>query len=120
MTELDEEFLPLAAELIDEYGADVSFGRVAPGDYDPDSATAAALGGLQPHKAIIGAGSTRTRGGGLVEGAALSLIIAGARLPVEPTPEDKAEVNGKRLKVIFTEPTYSGQAVAVWTIWLGS
>lgn len=120
MTELDQEFLPLAAELIDQYGADVQFGTITPGAYDPATGTAAPAGALEPHKAIIGTGRTRTRSGGLVEGAVLTLIIAGARLDSEPTPEDKANVNGVGYKVLYAEPTYSGQAAAIYTIWLGN
>lgn len=119
MTELDEEFLPLAAELIDQYGADVQFGAITPGAYDADTGDATPAGALASHKAIIAAGSTRTRGGGLVEGAELALIIAGVRLATEPTPEDKATVNGTNYSALRAEPTYSGQEIAIWTIWLG-
>lgn len=119
MTELDEEMLPLASELIDEYGGDILFGRIEPGEYDTATGTAEPLGALQPLKALIGSGKTRTRSGGLVEGAELALTIAGERLSVEPTPEDKASVNGKVYKVLASEPTYSGQAVAIYTVWIG-
>lgn len=119
MTELDEELLPVAGELIDEYGADIQFGRIIPGDYDPDTGTAEPLGGLQPHKALIVSGRTRTRSGGLIEGAEHALIIAGVKLSNEPTSEDQARFNGNLYTVLFVEPTYSGQMVAIYTIWIG-
>lgn len=119
MTELDEELLPVAAELIDEYGAEVEYGRIEPGDYDPATATAAPVGALAPHKALIGSGRARTRSGGLIEGAELTLTFAGIRLSGDPTPEDTAKVSGKTYTTLFAEPTYSGQMVAIWTVWLG-
>lgn len=119
MTEFDEEFLPIADELIDEYGASIQFGQLGPGVYDPASGRNMPTGALGEAKAIIGTGRARTRSGGLVEGAQLTLYMAGAKLPGGVKPESHATVNGVLYKVLHSEGTYSGQEVALYTIWVG-
>lgn len=118
MTEFDEEFLPIADELIDEFGASIEFGQLGLGAYNPATGRNLPTDALAPAKAIIGTGRHRTRSGGLVEGAELTLFMAGAKLPGGVKPESRAKVNEVTYKVAHSEGTYSGQEVALWTIWL--
>lgn len=122
MTELDEELLPLAGELIDEYGAEIGFGVITPGEYDTATGKSnPVVDQTKPLKALIESAATINRPGTLIEGALYRLTLAAVHLPREPKPrQDKAIVNGEVLTVLDPiSKIYSGQEVAIYLVQVG-
>lgn len=119
MTELDEEMLPLAAELIDEYGKTVSFIEKANGGYNPSLGKAdLTLADPVNKKAIIGNFSNFSidNSGGRILATDIKLIIAGAHFENEPSQKSVFIVDGKPLSVVKSTSFYSGDEIAIYEI----
>lgn len=119
MTELDLELPGLATELIEEYGKAITFGVVATGTYDPATGenTTGAGGGLTL-KAIVEPDKGQAVRAGLVEGADFKLTIA--KGDFTPTTEDIVTIDGVAYTVVLVKPTYSGELIALYEIWVRS
>jgi len=120
MTELDEELLPLAAELIDEYGASILFGVIEPGVYNVATGKAVPLDETKPIKALIES-AANIRNSDLIQGARYRLTIAGTTLSRAPKPgQDVAIVHGELCRVLDpVSKTYSGDEVAIYSVQVG-
>lgn len=123
MTELDTELGPLAVELIEEYGKEVSYTVTSPGVYDPATGAAAPAGAPFTIKAIVEDYSLQGSGQGFASGlievgdkkltvAAQSENMAGK----EPTTSDTIIVDGVTYTVQNVKKVYSGELVALYEI----
>lgn len=121
MTELDEELLPLAGELIDEYGAEIAFGVITPGDYDTETGKSTPVDETKPIKALVESAAVITQPGALIQGALYRLTLAAVHLPREPKPgQDKAVIGGEVLTVLDpVRKVFSGQEVAIYMVQVG-
>lgn len=120
MTELDLEIPGLAAELINEYGKRIDFGRVEPGEYNPATRTAAPGSINGSVKALVEPYRGQRLLAGLVEASDLKLTVAAESFPNgEPTTEDVAGIDGVTYTVKNVMPTYSGERVAIYEIQIG-
>ena len=120
MTELDLEIPGLATELIEEYGKAVVFVNSAIPTYDPATGNAAqAAQGSAPNvKAIIEPDKGQALRMGLVEGADYKLTIAAEALPGGVSTEDKISFDQATFRVVNVKPTYSGELIALYEIWV--
>ena len=117
MTELDLEIPGLAAELINEFGKAIGFGRVEPGEYDPDTGTAAPASAPRTLKAIVEPYKGQRLLAGLVEAGDLKLTVAAESFPDgEPTTEDTAVIDDASYTVVNVLGIYSGEKVAIYEI----
>ena len=117
MTELDLEIPGLAAELINEYGKLIGFGRVEPGEYDPETRTAAPGNVPSTVKAIVEPWRGQRLLAGLVEAGDLKLTVAAESFPNgDPTTEDVAVIDDVSHTVVNVLPTYSGERKAIYEI----
>ena len=129
MTELDLEIPGLAEELIDEYGKVVTFaiaseaGTEGGGTYEPGTGTIAGLPDpLAPSlslKALVEPDKGQAVRAGLAEGADLKLTIAAVSfVNRKPTTSDRVTVDDESYHVVLVKPTYSGELVAIYEIWV--
>ena len=117
MTELDLEIPGLAAEVIDEFGKLIGFGTVEPGEYDPETRTAAPGRVNGAVKAIVEPWRGQRLLAGLVEAGDLKLTVAAESFPNgDPTTEDVAEIDNVLFTVVNVLPTYSGERKAIYEI----
>ena len=121
MTELDLELPELAAELIDEFGAEVSY--VIFGEPAYDTATAKSVTPETPVpgvKAIVEdyslQGSGQAFASGLVESGDKKLTTAAVYFGVEPSPGDKFGFDGEVYTVLNVKTVYSGQLPCLYEI----
>jgi len=118
VTELDGELPETVAELINEFGADISYQYVKGSVYDPAKSSSVVSVGLpMARKAIIEdydlQGSGASLGVGLIKSGDKKLSVAAFDFPVSPSPGDKTEVNGDAFSVVNVKTVYSGQLPAL-------
>ena len=120
MTELDLEIPGLAEEIINEFGKVVSFGAVALPGYNVSTGevVSAVPGALPTLKAIVEPDKGQALRMGLVEGVDFKLTIAAQSLPNGVSTEDRFTFDGTTYKVINVKPTYSGELIALYEIWV--
>lgn len=123
MTELDTELGPLAVELIDEYGKEVTYTLTASGEYDPETGAAAPAEDPFIIKAIVEdyslQGSGQAFASGLIEVGDKKFTIAAQSEHMAgktPTPSDTVEADGVTYTVQNVKAVYSGELVAIYEI----
>lgn len=120
MTELDLEIPALAKELIDEYGKPIVYKFLVTGGYDPSTSSVISSEVTQTPsiKAIVEPDNGQSLKAGLVEAADLKLTIYNQGLIGKPSPEDFIVFDGMRYKVKLASPTYSGELIAIWELYV--
>ncbi len=123
MTELDLEIPGLAAEVINDFGKEITYQRTTAdsSNYDPNTGTVPLVDEPLVIKGIIEPYHGQRMIAGLVEASDLKVTIAADGLPdgFIPTPEDIANFDDADYKVKNVMPTYSGELVAIYELQVG-
>jgi hypothetical protein len=116
---LDRTLPPVALRIIEQFGMPITL--VYPGGdpvYDPD--TGRMVGGEPvevPTKGVIDRYSDfTTREGGDIQRGDRKLIVAALGLPDAPTTATTVKIGGEVHTVHDVEPTYTGEAVAIYAL----
>ena len=119
MTELDLEIPGLAAEVIAEFGKVVSYTVKGPSDYDPSTGAVAGAEAPLSVAAIVEPDKGQAARMGLVEGADRKLTIAAESFPNgKPSTGDIVNIDGNDYTVVLVKPTYSGELIAIYEVWV--
>lgn len=121
MTELDGELPETVAELIDEYGADISYIYVKGGTYDPaKSSSARVVSPPVTRKAIVADYTKESSGEGFGNGTIKEgdkqFFIAAYGLAVAPSAGHQIKFNGATYNVLNVKTTYTGQLPALYEL----
>lgn len=131
-TSFDDLFLPLAVQMMDDFGKDVLITRLIPGDYDPTTGQQGTIPRTFPWK--IGFGKTGgVRGGKYNADSEDGDTIASARyvycaafgIPFAPQPNDQLIMDpdtsvARTFEITSVDPTYSGQQIVLYSLFLVS
>jgi len=121
MTELDEELPELVLELIEEFGAEVSYRFVEGSEYNPEtSSSSSAASPPITMKALIEDYNLQASGqafeAGLIKAGDKKLTMAAASFSKSPSPGDRVKFNGDLFNVVNVKTVYSGQLAALHEI----
>lgn len=115
--ELDAEMGPIAVELINEFGKQISYIRVSAGEYDPATSSVPVVETPEPIAAFVTdpTGWQIANGLGAVGGKNILVAALGW---ATPSLTDKFVIDGKTYTVMKDgiKAIYSGELVCAWTI----
>lgn len=114
MTELDDAFVPLAKELLDDYGHSVTVTITTPGAYNPATGER-----INTESTDTFNGYLKVADEGLVDGETYLagdaiLLIAGS--DHTPVVGDKYMIDGKEWEAINPIPVRSGSQIALYKV----
>lgn len=114
---LDDTMLPLASELIGEFGKPISFVSVTLGAYNENTSTATKTEVSYSVTAIVEPAKPR-RFDDETDAADTKVTVAGADLSVSPKRGDVLIIDSLRSRIIEPIPVFSGAQVALWELWV--
>lgn len=120
MTALDDEMVPLALELITEFGKSVTFIKVTLGAYNPATGEAAETGTTDYTQLVSPPSPFEERwvDGELIKKSDVYVLIAASGLTFTPSTDFAVTIDTISYRVIAVEPIYSGESIAVYRLQL--
>lgn len=122
MTELDDVMLPLASDLIAQFGKSVSWRKYTRVTNQTNGVTTTTYVDYTvvvtpPSAADPGmfAGSDEMRPSDTTRVGSLSVGVAARGLAFVPTPDDEVTIDGLVWTCVGVSPTYSGASIALYT-----
>lgn len=114
-TALDKSIRPVAANLISQFGALVTFEQLKGGSYDVTTGEVSNSTGKSDVRALVKSSSRRhpTTGESIQE---KRFTIAAASLGFEPTEGMTLLLGKKRYRAVEVKASYSGEQAATYTI----
>lgn len=117
LTELDEELGPLALELIEEYGKEVSFDTLAIGIYDKAERKNVTIPVIVNTKALFEDYKLgQSTEAGLVEVGDKKLFVAALAFSSKPTSQDKVKFDEQTWVVLSVIEYMSGERAALYEV----
>ncbi len=120
MTQLDDQLLPEVKAIIDEFGKSVVFEELTLSEYDPTTG-AATEGGPNTYTVVVTPPDKVKQY--LVNGETIQVGDSVIMMPAQdaeftPVVDQAVTIDTVDFKVVKVEPIYSGDLIAVWTIFL--
>jgi hypothetical protein len=114
-TALDKSIRPVAANLISQFGALVTFEQLKGGSYDVTTGEVSNSTGKNDVRAIVKSSSRRhpSTGESILE---KRFTIAAASLNFEPTEGMSLVLDKKRYRAVEVNTQYSGEQAATYTV----
>lgn len=116
MTRLDVNARLMAQRMIDRYGKELTFTRVAKGAYNRATSSVTTSTTTQPVRAYLSSPSKQQLEKGVLASSEMALIAAKSLTIGDPTPGDRFTFDGKSFTVGWIDKLWSGEQVAMWTV----
>lgn len=118
MTQLDTVFLPLATELLTEYGKAATFHAYTGGSYTPSTGTGSPGSETQYSKKIIPPYNVDLSfvDGDTIRVGDMMTGLAAENLEFTPVEGMKVTVESQAWSVVKVQPVYSGESIALYQL----